>query len=520
MGTVLLCMVLIIGGVIVYIQNRAHADTIALYPSKCFGTWENPSFAEGIPETIGDNDKEEQIKRNELNSAVFGGGMKELFCGHFAKMSEQEREIISVKVNIHWDIGREKESIPKELKEVSDSGLNEEKNVIGDEKKEEILIEDLEKNPTEDEKKSLLEEKKDESIIATPSPYIEHTPQESVEELMGDPLQEHSMQKIRKNIFSSVFIKNIYAQESPQGSQEPQPSLSATPHTTQSPEVSSSPEKTPEPSLFPTFSPNTSSSSEMSPQPSVKQSPELLPEESLGVSPDPETEILPSPTTNDPYASSSAQEYPLCDTSLFEEPPQEAQVLFKIMYTIDGEEWKPLGWVSETTWKEAHFELYVSGWKDLSVLQIKIENSPLIDGDIYAYLDGMELEVEYKEEEKKDSSSAFFEEPEIKIFNEESKHACTSNPFTNSIRKGESAQIHIELLPSYEFGARSIEVGEIPQGMEAIISQKTATSALLSVQTDENMATGSFNIVVIYNERQKTCSWLPNFCQINIIVTE
>jgi hypothetical protein len=84
----ILVILLVLIGTITKGENIAY-----FYPESCLGNWQNPEKAAGEKE-IDDN-------YNELNSAFFDGGLKEIYCGNF-KGEIPEGKINSVNLKIDW----------------------------------------------------------------------------------------------------------------------------------------------------------------------------------------------------------------------------------------------------------------------------------------------------------------------------------------------------------------------------------------------------------------------------------
>lgn len=74
--------------------------------------------------------------------------------------------------------------------------------------------------------------------------------------------------------------------------------------------------------------------------------------------------------------------------------------LVEVLYTLDGVEWKSLGFVEKDEFGSKHFEIPIeeaSEWEDISKIQIGIQSVPVIDSIApIIYLDSVWLEVEYQ----------------------------------------------------------------------------------------------------------------------------
>ena len=72
------------------------------------------------------------------------------------------------------------------------------------------------------------------------------------------------------------------------------------------------------------------------------------------------------------------------------------QNFLAISYTLDGATWSPLGEVNSSNWKGARFTVPLSGWDDVSKMQVSMKIIQTIDKIPAVYLDAMRVEVEYE----------------------------------------------------------------------------------------------------------------------------
>jgi len=80
--------------------------------------------------------------------------------------------------------------------------------------------------------------------------------------------------------------------------------------------------------------------------------------------------------------------------------PEISYGLLEVTYTLDGIEWKRLGFVRANEFHNKYFEIPIeeaSDWKDISKIQISVQGVPTLDSIAPTiYLDAIWLEVEYK----------------------------------------------------------------------------------------------------------------------------
>jgi hypothetical protein len=81
-------------------KPQTKADLVYFYPQTCLGSFVNPEKAQGEREV----DKPDLI--NELNSAVYYSGFKEIYCGNF-QGPIKEGEIKKVTLHFNWVITKE-----------------------------------------------------------------------------------------------------------------------------------------------------------------------------------------------------------------------------------------------------------------------------------------------------------------------------------------------------------------------------------------------------------------------------
>lgn len=99
----MIAFVLIIFIFFIFFRPKTRADLVYFYPQTCLGSFVNPEKAQGEREV----DNPDLI--NELNSAVYYSGFKEIYCGNFQGPAK-EGNIKRITLHFNW-------LITKELKE-------------------------------------------------------------------------------------------------------------------------------------------------------------------------------------------------------------------------------------------------------------------------------------------------------------------------------------------------------------------------------------------------------------------
>lgn len=88
--------------------------------------------------------------------------------------------------------------------------------------------------------------------------------------------------------------------------------------------------------------------------------------------------------------------------------PASAYGLVEVLYTLDGVEWRSLGFVEKDEFGNKHFEIPIeeaSDWEDISKIQIGIQSVPVVDGVApIIYLDSVWIETEYEYANQNDTS--------------------------------------------------------------------------------------------------------------------
>ena len=112
-----------------------------------------------------------------------------------------------------------------------------------------------------------------------------------------------------------------------------------------------------------------------------------------------QNESLENELSTETPATISTEEVPTITST--EAPTNEiAYGLLEVTYTLDGVEWKRLGFVRANEFHNKYFEIPIeeaSDWKDISKIQISVQGVPTLDSIAPTiYLDAIWLEVEYQ----------------------------------------------------------------------------------------------------------------------------
>lgn len=199
-------------------------------------------------------------------------------------------------------------------------------------------------------------------------------------------------------------------------------------------------------------------------------------------------------------------------------------------YSTDGQTWGEITKVNPKNWQNLTISLPLKTWDELKKLQISVEGIPTVLNPLpKVYLDGMFVEVHYElpsvasinNRSIEQQSPAGDAHKDVKIFDPHARHTCSVEPFTQKARAGEIVKYQIKLTPSYENAPFELKIGSLPHGISAQFDQlvgQGVTQSFMSFSIPGGARKGSFNIVAIYEEREKDNTVLSNFCQLNLIV--
>jgi hypothetical protein len=204
----------------------------------------------------------------------------------------------------------------------------------------------------------------------------------------------------------------------------------------------------------------------------------------------------------------------------------------QVNVSLDGKTWTTLGNVDASNWQDASFPLPVTSWQDLQNLQVSIlgfaQNGQLVQS---IYLDGMDLVVTYEDADSSQgvvSVSPSAEQtppppppPPPQTFNSEAKQSCNVDPYTETIQAGGSSTFGVSLDPSANPTPPFIlQIGELPVGVTGSIVTSTADplAPQIALSASADASPGSFNVVVLYQEKNASGTTIPNYCQFNLLV--
>ena len=253
------------------------------------------------------------------------------------------------------------------------------------------------------------------------------------------------------------------------------------------------------------------------------------------------------------------------NTSVFQNiavPTSTANAVLAIVYSTDGATWQPLVNIDSSNWQQARYRIPIASWQELEHLQVAFvglgaSSSPPV------YLDAAGVEVSYMDTPDATTEiapatdtlptgpSGPFAAPMIvpptpvelppaqalkQVFDPFAKQLCSVAPFSESVVAGRGGSFLLKLTPpaaSTSSASSSspqqapsgallydASIGSLPDGISATIVPEKAGADMIGVNTTPDVTSGSYNIVVVYKERQRDGTVEPNFCQFNLIVTQ
>jgi hypothetical protein len=346
-------------------KPQTKADLVYFYPQTCLGSFVNPEKAQGEREV----NSPDLI--NELNSAVYYSGFKEIYCGNF-QGPIKEGEVKKVTLHFNW-------IITKELRE---------KPIIESTSPESLI-------------EKIIPSRTIEINVGTSDVQILENTTNSNESNNTNTNSNELQTATSSQIFK--FINFVFAQEETRNNTNNEETQNNT--------------KTNE-TLANTNTDEINTNSNEVNQTNTNESQTATSSyENINKS---------EQSVSSPNQSSNNQS----EESVLSPNQSASKTLFDIYYTLDGQNWNYLGSVNENNWQNLSFDIPVAevslrygaspvvekshfgtrsqseditrlevssallqGWLDISKIQIKINSLP--DTDYYLYLESMWLEVEY-----------------------------------------------------------------------------------------------------------------------------
>lgn len=381
-------IVFIAGIFLIYFLNfKVNANEEIFYPQNCLGSFSNPQKAALKPEA---NSLDEI---NELNSAVYYSGFKEIYCGDFSSFQNEtstSRQIKKITLNFNYVLS--KELIQKPIVAVEDENgvLNVLEQIIPPQT---IEIINNQTTSTETESTTLknttqtssTDESVNSSTQSETPPSQSETPStqnEASSTQNEDSSTPSETQSIQNNNVSSP--QNFSTEQLENQSNNQEITIEQNPKE----EI-----QTNDSSFFNfidfAFAQNLENDVLNSNDSTTAQSTteNLISPSSL------ETNSSSINTTTLDLQTNTSSEQNILSNETSSTSTLTFKPLFDVYYTLDGSNWNYLGSINIENWKNLTFDIPVNENIDISKIQIKINSYP--DTDYYLYLESMSLNVEY-----------------------------------------------------------------------------------------------------------------------------
>lgn len=239
------------------------------------------------------------------------------------------------------------------------------------------------------------------------------------------------------------------------------------------------------------------------------------------------------------------------DTDIFktiELPSSSVEDVLSIEYSTDGVTWQPVVNVNAGNWQVARYPIPIRSWDELSHLQVALvglgsSSTPQV------YLDSVGVEVNYLDspdnttdvmpspapETASESPSPPAPPPQNipspeqafkNVFSPWAKQICSVDPFSASVARGDTVAFLLKLIPpeipsstktssAFMYDAA---VGSLPTGVSSYLTTSAPDSDTIVLKTTPFAVPGSYTVVVVYHERQADGTVLPNYCQFNVVI--
>ncbi len=416
---------------------KANANEETFYPQNCLGSFTNPEKAALKPEV------DSLDKINELNSAVYYSGFKEIYCGDFSNFKNETSTNSKIqKITLSFNYIITKELIGKPVVATQDENgvLNVLEQIIPPQTIEIINNESTSTNTEASTTQNITETSStDESVnppTQTETPLLQtetsstqtetSSTQTETQSIQNNdiispenslpaqpenqsnnqeiPMEQNPTQEIQNNDSSFFnFISFAFAQNLENDI------LNSNDSTTIQLITQSTTEN-----LTPSSSLETNSSSINTTDSNLE----------INTSSESSTESLKINTSSIENIESNGTSSTSTPTSTSISKP-----LFDVYYTLDGSNWNYLGSINNENWQNLTFDIPVNKDIDLSKIQIKINSYP--DTDYYMYLESLNLKVEYADLELINSSSSLDSNLQANV-------SIVSNNLNNNIQTSEN----------------------------------------------------------------------------------
>ena len=554
-------VLIILGAFSIFIYSLSvHASVYNLYSTSCLGGWKNTHLATGAPEA-----SISQISTfSESNSALLEDNTQtQIFCGGFSGDIIEGTIPQKILVKFSWaamypDQDNLEEENNEDTIDTGEETIEEDSEEDTEDSTEEDSLENTDET-TEEEITGEEESIEDETEV-TPSEETSE-PAEPTEPVLPE---EPTISPEPVAFFYNLFGKFVFAQEVSEltettPTEQIEEDTESTEETTE--EITNTEEEVAEEETT-----TEENSEETTEEDSLENTDETTEEEIIG-----EEEIVEDDFVEGGEIIEDDEE---TESDILN--PEVSYGLVEVLYTLNGVDWKSLGFVKENEFGSKDFEIPIeeaSQWEDISKIQIGIKSLPILDDVLpVIFLDSVWLEAEYKYEEQEfiEIIDEIFEEEvvEDEIIEEENEgpvlgegagesqslpefiskenmgeifteravqnitlnrfatHSCKAVNFNISLEEEDEVFETFELTGSSKLGGKLI-IGSLPKGIDARFVEnnsyelKTTSltkSAKVKFTRGRGAQKGSFNVSLIYQLNPLMPSNV--LCQVNVINTK
>lgn len=257
------------------------------------------------------------------------------------------------------------------------------------------------------------------------------------------------------------------------------------------------------------------------------------------------------------------------DTGAFQSlsvPTSSGDGVLAIEISTDGVNWTPVVNIDQSNWQAGSYPLPIRSWDELQHLQVALISLPNAGVVPQVYVDAIGVSVEYASgganttyispgtssaagalqatgtaSDSSYATSRIVAAPAAaaplsaresfgKVFDPVAGQQCSVEPFSDSVAPGGSASFLLTLTPpeppkgttsspaALPAPLYDASLGSLPAGISARIVSGAAGSDTIGIDASAAAVAGSYNVVVVYKERQLDGSVLPNYCEFNLRV--
>lgn len=268
--------------------------------------------------------------------------------------------------------------------------------------------------------------------------------------------------------------------------------------------------------------------------------------------------VTPVVEESSPVENSTSEEISFLRETFFPTVHAEtATIAFEVLYTVDGQEWRSLGYTGEIN-NTVHFELPIELFgmvSDVEKVQIALHPIPSFDSTPIVYVDAMWLDIEYTlaeddmlleevveeelaldeeeplEENQVDPNSEPIELPVLSFRNVEKNividphatHSCKAENFRITITDQPLSQLALAVTRTGS-EVTELEIGSLPNGIDITFQPNglytyevppTDTSVSVQIINQYGSQKGNFTIPIMYTKKGEVDSVVV--CQLNIV---